>query len=82
MTKKELDKLLSDYYDYVYGYEAACSDEEALECEKGMKEVSEILWTCINALQFAPTSMPESFDDLVKMHGKDVIRDWLKAMLA
>ena len=26
-------------------------------------------------------SMPESFDDLVSKHGKDVVRDWLKAML-
>ena len=81
MTRKELDGLLAQYKAHAYGYESACSDEEALECEKGMQEVSEILWTRINALQFVPVSMPESFDDLVKMHGKDVIRDWLGAML-
>ena len=86
MTKKEFDRLLSRFYDYGYGYEAACSDEEALECKKGMKEISETLWTCINGLQapvseLLPVPMPESFDDLVKRHGKDVVRDWLKAML-
>ena len=81
MTKKELDGLLAQYKAHAYGYESACSGEEVLEHEKGMQEVSEILWTCINALQFAPASMPESFDDLVRLHGKDVIRDWLGAML-
>jgi len=82
MTKEELNKLLDEFGGYWHGWEEASSNEDRLSCQKGMQEVSEILWTCINASQFAPASMPESFDDLVKMHGKDVIRDWLKAMLA
>ena len=77
MTRKELDELLEQYKGHVYGYEASCSNEEALECEKGMAEIRETIWTCINGLQV----VPESFVGLVKTHGKDVIKDWLEAML-
>ena len=53
-----------------------------------MEKVSKMIWEKVNNQvlpaddsNLIPISMPESFDDLVKIHGKDVIRDWLKAML-
>ena len=55
-------------------------------CEKDWKEYKSIMW--LRFLDEGSThqlvsdiSMPESFDDLVRLHGKDVIRDWLEAIL-
>ena len=33
------------------------------------------------AVLVEPVSMPESFEDLIKVYGKDVVRGWLKATL-
>ena len=75
MTKEELNKLLDEFGGYWHGWEEASSNEDRLSCQKGMQEVAERIWADMEL------SMPLTFDDLVSEHGKDVIRDWLKAML-
>ena len=75
MTKGELDKLLNEFGAYWSGWTKASSDVDRASCQEGMEKISETIWADMEL------SMPESFDDLVKIHGKDVVRDWLKAML-
>ncbi|HEC66959.1 MAG TPA: hypothetical protein ENI23_16915 [bacterium] len=56
------------------------------KCKEDWEKYKEIIWLRFldegSTHQLVPDiSMPESFDDLVKLHGKDVIKDWLRAML-
>lgn len=76
MTRKELSKLLNEFGSYWYGWEEASSNEDRLSCQEGMQETADKIWAGMEQQK-----MPESFDDLVKIHGKEVIADWLKAML-
>ena len=83
MTRKELDKLLEQYKGHAYGYEHAISSEETLEHERGMEEVAEKIWANVKQDSDITVDIPmtSTFDELVTEHGKDVIKDWLKAML-
>ncbi len=88
MTHKHLNFLL-DTYGFHWCMAKKAHANFVLENNKQvMEKVSKMIWEKVNNQvlpaddsNLIPISMPESFDDLVKIHGKDVIRDWLKAML-
>ena len=54
MTRKEFDKLMDKYGNYTYGWDAATSDEEALICQKGMKDTADKIWTEIENASLRP----------------------------
>ena len=55
-------------------------DELKREIQKDKKNL-EMLEALREQLGRLRPVLPESFDDLIRLHGKDVIRDWLRAML-
>ena len=76
MTKEELNKLLDEFGGYWHGWEEASSSKDRSSCQEGMQDVAEKIWASMEHF-----SMPLTFDDLVSDHGKEVVKDWLKAML-
>ena len=54
MDRKEFDKLMDEYGNYTYGWDAATSDEEALTCQKGMKDTADKIWASIEKPPYPP----------------------------
>ena len=54
ITRKEFDKLMDEYGNYTYGWDAATSDEEAAICQKGMKDTANKIWKEIENARLTP----------------------------